>query len=194
MRTARPRAEPRGDGLYGDLHADGRGRAYADRFGDGRLAHRQPLGLRQLAARARSRRADPVTITAAPSEDVNVAFAGTEGQRIALRMTGVSIGTSSCCSARLHPQSERHALRPSYVGTSGAFMDTKTLPATGDYLILVDPQATASGDMTLTLYDVPPDSSAAIEAESAHDRREHDARPEREADLRRRRRAKSRSR
>ena len=97
---------------------------------------------------------------------MNVAFAGTEGQRIALRMTGVSIGTSSCCSSLVSIRNPNGTalLPPSYVGTSGAFMDTKTLPATGDYLILVDPQATASGDMTLTLYDVPPDSSAAIEA------------------------------
>ena len=109
----------------------------------------------------------PVTIRAAPNEDVNVAFSGSEGQRIALRMTGVSIGTSSCCSSLVSIRNPNGTalLTPSYVGTSGAFMDTKTLPATGDYLILVDPQGTAGGDMTLTLYDVPPDSAAAIEAD-----------------------------
>ena len=107
-----------------------------------------------------------LTITAAPSEDVNVAFSGTEGQRISLKMTGVSIGTSSCCSTLVSIRNPNGSalMTPSYVGTSGAFMDTKTLPATGDYLIFVDPQGSAGGDMTLTLYDVPPDSTAAIEA------------------------------
>ena len=108
----------------------------------------------------------PVTITAAPNENVNVVFSGTEGRRIALRMTGVSIGTSSCCSTfvSIRAPNGTALLTPSYVGRSGAFVDAKTLPATGDYLILVDPQGTASGNMTLTLYDVPPDSTAPIEA------------------------------
>ena len=107
-----------------------------------------------------------LTITAAPSEDVNVAFSGTEGQRISLKMTGVSMGTSSCCSTLVSIRNPNGSalMTPSYVGTSGAFMDTRTLPATGDYLVFVDPQGSAGGDMTLTLYDVPPDSTAAIEA------------------------------
>jgi subtilisin family serine protease len=110
-----------------------------------------------------------VTITAASNEDVNVAFSGSEGQRISLKMTGVTIGTSTCCSTRvsIRGPSNTSVLPPSYVGTSGAFMDTKTLPATGDYVILVDPQGTASGSMTLTLYDVPPDPTVPIEAGGA---------------------------
>jgi Subtilase family len=108
----------------------------------------------------------PVTVTAASNEDVNLVFAGTQGQRISLKMTGVTIGPSSCCSTRVSIRNPDGTalLSPSYVGTSGAFMDTKTLPATGDYLIFVDPQGTASGSMTLTLYDVPPDPVAPIEA------------------------------
>jgi large repetitive protein len=110
-----------------------------------------------------------VTVTAASNENVNVVFAGTQGQRISLRMTGVTIGPSSCCSTRVSIRNPdgTSLLSPSYVGTSGAFMDVKTLPATGDYVIFVDPQGTASGSMTLTLYDVPPDPTTPIEAGGA---------------------------
>lgn len=43
----------------------------------------------------------------------------------------------------------------SFVNSSGGFIDTKTLPVTGTYTILVDPQGTNVGSVTLTLYDVP---------------------------------------
>jgi hypothetical protein len=44
-----------------------------------------------------------------------------------------------------------------YVGTSGGFLDTRTLPSPGSYTILLDPQEAATGSATLTLYEVPPD-------------------------------------
>jgi hypothetical protein len=44
------------------------------------------------------------------------------------------------------------------------FIDTKTLPATGTYSIVVDPTTTNTGTMTLTLYNVPPDISTTITA------------------------------
>jgi hypothetical protein len=109
----------------------------------------------------------PVTVaTTAPGEDVLLAFAGTAGQRVSLKLSAVSIGTSSCCSAKvsiLRPDGSALAA-PAYFGTSGGFVDTRTLSATGVYRILVDPQGTATGSVTLTLYDVPVDGSAAIAA------------------------------
>src|SRR5207302_9613050 len=49
-----------------------------------------------------------------------------------------------------------------YAGTSGGFLDTKTLPSTGAYTISVVPIGNATGSMTLTLYDVPPDAGGSI--------------------------------
>ena len=65
---------------------------------------------------------------------------------------------------RLDLQARRHRRSASQtlVGTNGGFVDTRALPATGRYKILVDPQATSTGSMTLTLYDVPPDVNATI--------------------------------
>ena len=42
------------------------------------------------------------------------------------------------------------------------FLDTRVLPASGTYTILVDPQLADLGSMTLTLYDVPPDLTGSI--------------------------------
>ena len=53
------------------------------------------------------------------------------------------------------------------MGTNGGFIDVKSLPTTGTYTILVDPQSFAIGSATLQLYDVPADASAAITAGGA---------------------------
>jgi hypothetical protein len=105
----------------------------------------------------------PVTVTAAtPGEDALLAFAAAAGQRVSLKLSSVTIGTSTCCGAKasiLNPNGST-LVAPTYVGTSGAFLDAKTLPANGTYTILLDPQGTATGSAVLTLYDVPADTSA----------------------------------
>ncbi|HKO74589.1 MAG TPA: hypothetical protein VJU01_04680, partial [Gaiellaceae bacterium] len=53
-------------------------------------------------------------------------------------------------------------LSASSFGTSGGFIDTRTLPQTGSYRILVDPQSNAVGSVTLTLYDVPDDPTGTL--------------------------------
>jgi len=47
-------------------------------------------------------------------------------------------------------------------GTSGGFIDTKTLPSTGAYRVVVDPQSNAVGAAALTLYDVPDDPTGTL--------------------------------
>src|SRR5262249_44596569 len=107
----------------------------------------------------------PVTITTTVlGQNATATFSGTASQRISLKMTGVTIGTSSCCSTRvsiLNPGGIT-LVAPTYVGTSGGFIDTQTLPVSGIYTILVDPQGTDTGSITLTLYDVPADPSPSI--------------------------------
>jgi hypothetical protein len=153
----------RGDGLYTGIHtpADAGAVTLTVSATAGALTDSRSVSGSALRAVAITPGGPPVTITVSANENLSLAFAGTEGQRIALKMTGVTIGTSSCCSTFVSIQNPNGTslLTPSYVGTSGSFMDAKTLPATGDYMIFVDPQGTASGSMTLTLYDVPPDAT-----------------------------------
>jgi hypothetical protein len=88
------------------------------------------------------------------------------GQRVSLRASGVTIGSSSCCSAKLSITKPDGStlVPPTLVGTGGGFFDTQMLPAGGTYTILLDPQGTDLGSATLTLYDVPPDLSGTIVA------------------------------
>ena len=108
---------------------------------------------------------DPVTVTTtSPGEDARLVFEGAAGQRISLKLSDVTIGTSCCSSAKisiLKPDGST-LLSASSFGTSGGFIDTKTLPQTGSYRILVDPQSNAVGSVTLTLYDVPDDAEAPV--------------------------------
>ncbi|HEX2045680.1 MAG TPA: S8 family peptidase [Gaiellaceae bacterium] len=105
----------------------------------------------------------PVEVrTTAPGEDVRLAFDGAAGGRVSLALSDVTMGTSTCCGSKvsiLRPNGTTLAF-PMYVGSKGGFVDTRTLPVTGRYTILVDPQGDAVGGMTLTLYDVPADAAA----------------------------------
>jgi hypothetical protein len=107
----------------------------------------------------------PVTVTAAvPGQDAALTFTGGAGQRISLTLTAVSFGTSCCSSAKvsiLKPDGST-LVSPAPFGTSGGFVDTKTLPVSGTYAIVIDPQSSAVGSATVTLYDIPPDVTAAL--------------------------------
>ena len=135
---------------------------------------------------------DPVTVTTtSPGEDARLVFEGAAGQRISLKLSDVTIGTSCCSSAKisiLKPDGST-LLSASSFGTSGGFIDTKTLPQTGSYRILVDPQSNAVGSVTLTLYDVPEDAEVAGRPRRrARLGRDDRPRPERRLPLRRSRR------
>ena len=88
-----------------------------------------------------------VTVTTtSPGENAEVLFDGVAGRRVALQLAGVTIGTSGCCAARvsiLKPDGST-LVSPAYFGTNGSFVDTRSLPETGVYTILVDPQSTAA--------------------------------------------------
>ena len=93
-----------------------------------------------------------------PGQNAMLSFAGSGGQRIALKVSDVTVGSSPCCSFWISflgaggPQ----WLSPVPFGRNGGFIDTKTLPQDGIYRIVVDPAGNDVGSLTLTLYDVPP--------------------------------------
>jgi len=99
-----------------------------------------------------------------PGQNGKLTFTGTAGKRVALKVSGVTIGSSSCCGAKVSiVKPDGTALvPPTFVGTSGGWFDTKTLPAGGTYKIVVNPQGAATGSATLTLYDVPANVSGTI--------------------------------
>lgn len=94
-----------------------------------------------------------------PGQNAGYTFAGAVNQRVSLKLSNVTIGTSACCSLKisiLKPDGST-LVAPTFVGTTGGFVDTTTLPVAGSYTIVVDPQGADTGSITLTLYDVPAD-------------------------------------
>jgi hypothetical protein len=107
----------------------------------------------------------PVSVaTTAPGQDAYLAFEGVAGRRVSVKLTGVTYGSSCCTSAKVS------LLRPdgvalvsaTYFGTSGGFLDVKTLPVSGTYQIFIDPQSNLTGSATVTLYDVPADATGSV--------------------------------
>jgi YD repeat-containing protein len=99
-------------------------------------------------------------------QKVNLAFAGTQGQRISLRISGVTLtGGISMGVSILKPDGTTLVVD---TWVSGAdFIDVQSLPVNGTYAILVDPAYAALVTATLTLYDVPPDTTGTITAGGA---------------------------
>ena len=68
-----------------------------------------------------------------PGQNARLTFAGQSGQRISLKLAPVTI--SSSYVSILKPDGAQLAANV-YVSSSGGFVDTKTLPATGTYTIV----------------------------------------------------------
>jgi hypothetical protein len=80
-------------------------------------------------------------------------FTGTAGQRVSLNITNVTITSSKVYLQR----NGTNVRTPFTVTKTGFFMDVVTLPSNGTYRFLVDPKDTYTGQMRLTLYNVPAD-------------------------------------
>jgi hypothetical protein len=107
----------------------------------------------------------PVSVTTSvPGQDASLSFDGIDGRRVSVKLNAVTIGSSSCSSAKvslLRPDGAA-LVAATYFGTGGGFVDVKTLPVSGTYTIFLDPQSNSVGSATVTLYDVPPDVSGSV--------------------------------
>ncbi len=102
----------------------------------------------------------PVTVSlGVPGQKAQLGFTGVAGKRISLRISGDTISSSKVLIRG--PDGKTFVNRPS-VTTAGAFIEAKQLTLGGAYTLLVDPLGDASGQLTLSLYDVPPDITGAV--------------------------------
>jgi hypothetical protein len=94
-----------------------------------------------------------VTVSlAVPGQNARLTFAGTAAQRVTLRLTGVTIGSSGSTSSQVsvfNPNGTK-LLSPAFFGTNGKTI-ALTLSATGTHTVVLDPQAANTGSATLTL-------------------------------------------
>ncbi len=106
----------------------------------------------------------PVTVTTTvPGQNARVTFSGAAGQRVALLVSfgsGLS-GLGSCNFVSIQNPDGTPLLSQTTACGSSFFSDVHVLPATGVYVITVDPGERLVGSATLTLYNVA-DVTAAI--------------------------------
>ncbi len=100
-------------------------------------------------------------ITTVPGQDARLTFSGTVGQRVSLHVLNTSV--RSCTVIIYNPDGTvlTQSTGPTINNGGSGFLDTKTLPATGTYSILLNANTTA-GSMTATLYNVPEDITGNI--------------------------------
>ena len=103
----------------------------------------------------------PLTVTTtAPGQNAKYTFTGVQNQRVSLNLTSVTI--TSVKVSILKPDGTTLATKT--VGTSGGFIEPVTLPVGGTYKVVVDPQSSYYGSVTVGLYVVPADASGTMSA------------------------------
>jgi len=152
----------RGDGLYTGSYTPGTGGALTvsvTAAANGLSATRTVSGVASQVATI-TPAGPPVTVTAsAPNQNPRLRFDGQAGERVSVKLSSVSVASSFV--SILKPDGSTLGTN-GYVGIFGGFLDTRALPTAGTYTILIDPQSTYTGSMTVNLYDVPPDATGPI--------------------------------
>jgi YD repeat-containing protein len=92
-----------------------------------------------------------------PGQNAQYTFSGTAGQRVSLKVDpNAPTGTVSIKK----PDGSTLASTPS--GVSTGFIDATSLPTTGTYTVFADPSEANTGNVTVTIYDVPADITGTI--------------------------------
>jgi YD repeat-containing protein len=126
-----------------------------------------PYVVSDIASASRISFATATTVTVSTATKVALRlFDLTAGQRVSVKGTNAVWGQIFGCDLLVGLRSPFDQVlgQPSCMEGDGGFIDTKVAGASGTYTILVDPDSTVTGSVTLTVYDVPADYSAAITA------------------------------
>jgi YD repeat-containing protein len=102
--------------------------------------------------------------TTTPGQNGSVTFAAVAGQRISLTMASGIGGFGTCTVVTITKPDGNSLFTNSCVTVQGGFVEPLTIPTTGTYTIAMNPPGSVTGAMTLTLYDVPADSTGTIVA------------------------------
>jgi hypothetical protein len=97
-----------------------------------------------------------------PGQNDSRTFSGTASQRISLKMSSGSWTGGSPSSAHVDIKKPDGTTLASVLLAPNAFIDLQTLPTTGTYTVLTNPDNSSTGSVTLTLYDVDADISGTI--------------------------------
>ncbi|GAA4734680.1 RHS repeat-associated core domain-containing protein [Phytohabitans rumicis] len=105
---------------------------------------------------------DPVAVTlTTPGQNAVLSFAGTAGQRIAVRLEGGAFGGSNNVDAYLR-RPDGTTLASKWPCGVECFIDTLALPVDGTYTVLVNPAGPLTGSVQVRVYQVPADLTGTI--------------------------------
>jgi len=101
----------------------------------------------------------PLTVTTtAPGQNGTYTFTGVLNQRVSLNLTNVTM--TSVKVSVLKPDGTNLIVKT--VGASGGFAEPVKLPVGGTYKVVVDPQSSTYGSVTVGLYVVPADTTGTL--------------------------------
>jgi len=89
----------------------------------------------------------PIT-TNTPGQNAEITFSGTAGQSVTVQLSNNSICTAQ---VSLLPPGGGNALTSTSTCSANFSLPSQTLPTTGTYTILVDPQSSATGTITVAV-------------------------------------------
>ncbi len=108
----------------------------------------------------------PVTVTIATAgENAALTFTGAAGQRVFVGFSNNTIANNQCCNTIAYikkPDGSALTSMVRFIEGNTNYIDTATLPTAGTYTIYVDPTASQTGSITVTLYDVAPDPAPSV--------------------------------
>jgi len=90
------------------------------------------------------------TTISVPGQNARHQFTGTANQQVSLNITN-STFTGACLPISILKPDGFNTLTSNRICTSGMFIDSMTLPVTGTYTLLIDPQGTNTGSVTASL-------------------------------------------
>jgi YD repeat-containing protein len=102
----------------------------------------------------------PVNVTinaSSPGQNWTLTFSGTAGHRVSL-----SVGSSAPSGTVQILNSSQTVLGSVASGIVAGFLDPVTLSTTGTYTVFINPSGSATGTVTLKLYDVPTDFTGSV--------------------------------
>ncbi len=102
----------------------------------------------------------PVQVTTTTGgENANLTFSGTAGNRISIRISGVTMSPKPNTGIKVSIQKPDGStlVSPFDVGSSGTFMEPLSTPVTGSYKLVLDGQSTYKGKATVSIWTVPAD-------------------------------------
>jgi RHS repeat-associated protein len=99
------------------------------------------------------------TTTTVPGQNAKINFTGTAGQKILYRVDSETYADLVNVDLR---KSDGTWVGGIFNASAGSYSSTLTLPDDGTYNLLINPGGTATGSLSLTVYDVPPDSTTSV--------------------------------